>query len=235
MALALAVRPAAMGDAVRRFLLQRNVQGGKNFTLLLQDVQGGLQVEKDGGWIDATPVPGTFVINIGEILELASNGYLKATVHRVVTPPSGKDRLSVAFFFGADLKANVPVLTLPPELAAEAGGEDTDPDNPETPTPEEEASPYKADLREIFPFCIPFDLIHLLKVFDAEAEAPVFEFPLDIEMDNPWTGEKVVDYHHTFKLDMADYEPVIKILRIFQVIFFIIALMLITRQQMIKG
>lgn len=106
---------------------------------------------------------------------------------------------------------------------------------PENPTPEEEASPYKADLREIFPFCIPFDLIHLLKVFEADAEAPVFEFPLDIEMDNPWTGEKVVDYHHTFKLDMSDYEEVIKILRIFQVIFFIIALMLITRQQMIKG
>ena len=115
------------------------------------------------------------------------------------------------------------------------GGGSTDPDNPETPTPEQEASPYKADLKEIFPFCIPFDLIHLLKAFDAEAEAPVFEFPLDIEMDNPWTGEKVVDYHHTFELDMSDYEEVIKILRIFQVIFFIIALMLITRQQMIKG
>lgn len=117
------------------------------------------------------------------------------------------------------------------------GGGGTDPDNPNPtdPTPEEEASPYKADLREIFPFCIPFDLIHLLKVFEADAEAPVFEFPLDIEMDNPWTGEKVVDYHHTFKLDMSDYEEVIKILRIFQVIFFIIALMLITRQQMIKG
>ena len=106
---------------------------------------------------------------------------------------------------------------------------------PEDPTPEEEASPYKADLREVFPFCIPFDLIHLLKVFEANAEAPVFEFPLDIELDNPWTGEKVVDYHHTFELDMSDYEPVIKILRIFQVVFFIIALMLITRQQMIKG
>lgn len=106
---------------------------------------------------------------------------------------------------------------------------------PEDPTPEQEASPYKADLREVFPFCIPFDLIHLLKVFEADAEAPVFEFPLDIELDNPWTGEKVVDYHHTFELDMSDYEPVIKILRIFQVVFFIIALMLITRQQMIKG
>lgn len=112
-----------------------------------------------------------------------------------------------------------------------------DPDNPDNPdpTPEEEASPYKADLREVFPFCIPFDLIHLLKVFEADAEAPVFEFPLDIELDNPWTGEKVVNYHHTFELDMSDYEPVIKILRIFQVVFFIIALMLITRQQMIKG
>ena len=112
-----------------------------------------------------------------------------------------------------------------------------DPDNPDNPdpTPEQEASPYKADLREVFPFCIPFDLIHLLKVFEADAEAPVFEFPLDIELDNPWTGEKVVDYHHTFKLDMSDYEPVVKILRIFQVVFFIIALMLITRQQMIKG
>lgn len=111
---------------------------------------------------------------------------------------------------------------------------DPDPDNPD-PTPEEEASPYKTDLREIFPFCIPFDLIHLLKVFEAEPEAPVFKFPLDIELDNPWTGEKVVDYHHEFELDMSDYEPVIKILRIFLVIFFIVGLMMITRQHMIKG
>ena len=118
------------------------------------------------------------------------------------------------------------------------GSTSTDPNptgSPTEQTPEEAASPYKADLREVFPFCIPFDLIHLLKAFEAEAEAPVFEFPLDLELDNPWTGEKVVDYHHTFKLDMSDYEPVIKILRIFQVVFFIIALMLITRQQMIKG
>lgn len=131
-----------------------------------------------------------------------------------------------------------PTPSVTPAVVPDPGGDSgggTDPDNPETPTPEEEASPYKADLKDIFPFCIPFDLIHLLKVFEADAEAPVFEFPLDIELDNPWTGKKVVDYHHTFELDMSDYEPVIKILRIFQVVFFIIALMLITRQQMIKG
>lgn len=106
---------------------------------------------------------------------------------------------------------------------------------PEDPTPEEEASPYKADLREIFPFCIPFDLIHLFKVFDAEPEAPVFKFPLDLELDNPWTGEKVVDYHHEFEFDFSDYEDLIKLLRIIQIVAFITGLMMITRQQMIKG
>lgn len=106
---------------------------------------------------------------------------------------------------------------------------------PENPTPEEEASPYKADLREIFPFCIPFDLIHLFKVFDAEPEAPVFKFPLDLELDNPWTGEKVVDYHHEFEFDFSDYEDLIKLLRIIQIVAFITGLMMITRQQMIKG
>lgn len=117
------------------------------------------------------------------------------------------------------------------------GGGGTDPDNPDPtdPTPEEEASPYKADLREIFPFCIPFDLIHLFKVFDAEPEAPVFKFPLDLELDNPWTDEKVVDYHHEFEFDFSDYEDLIKLLRIIQIVAFITGLMMITRQQMIKG
>lgn len=70
-------------------------------TVLLQDVRSGLEVEGRNGWISAPPIPGTFVINIGEVLEMASNGYLKANVHRVISPPPGTDRLSVAFFFGA--------------------------------------------------------------------------------------------------------------------------------------
>ena len=99
-------------------------------TLLLQDDRGGLQVETPRGWIDVPPRPGTFVINIGELLELASDGFLRATMHRVVTPPSGVERLSAAFFLGARLDAVVPLLQLPPALAAHARGPERDPRNP---------------------------------------------------------------------------------------------------------
>jgi isopenicillin N synthase-like dioxygenase len=99
-------------------------------TILLQDEVAGLQVEGEDGWIDAPPARGTFVVNIGEILELASGGYLRANVHRVVSPPPGSERLSVAFFLGASLDASVPALALPPHLAAQARGLTQDPLNP---------------------------------------------------------------------------------------------------------
>lgn len=98
--------------------------------VLLRDAEAGLQVEAEDGWIDAPPIPGTFVINIGEILEVASNGFLRANVHRVVSPRAGTDRLSVAFFLGARLDSEVPLLSLPSHLAAEARGVTQDPLNP---------------------------------------------------------------------------------------------------------
>jgi len=99
-------------------------------SLIYQDDQGGLQVEGQGGWIDAAPRRDGFVVNIGELLELASDGYLRATVHRVVSPPAGRDRISLAFFLGARLDATVPALRLPPALAAQAAGYTRDPNNP---------------------------------------------------------------------------------------------------------
>lgn len=103
---------------------------GGFLTLLLQDDNKGLQVEYDGSWVNVDPLPGTLVVNIGELLELASNGYLRATVHRVVTPSAGVERISVPFFFSARLDATIPLLNLPEELAAEARGPASDPDNP---------------------------------------------------------------------------------------------------------
>ena len=100
-------------------------------SFLLQDHQPGLQVEVEPDrWIDAVPIAGAFVVNIGELLELASNGYLRATVHRVVSPPVGQQRLSIAFFLGAQLDAVVPVFQLPEHIARLAQGPASDPLNP---------------------------------------------------------------------------------------------------------
>ena len=100
-------------------------------SFLLQDHQTGLQVEiEEGRWIDALPRDNTLVVNIGELLELATNGYLRATVHRVLSPPEGSERLSIAFFLGAQLDAVVPLYPLPTALLREARGPASDPDNP---------------------------------------------------------------------------------------------------------
>jgi isopenicillin N synthase-like dioxygenase len=99
--------------------------------LLVQDDFGGLQVQSlEGEWLDATPLRGSFVFNIGEMLEVMTQGYLRATVHRVVSPPGDVDRYSVPFFLGPRLDAEMPVMPLPSELAAESRGVDQDPDNP---------------------------------------------------------------------------------------------------------
>ena len=100
-------------------------------SFLLQDQQAGLQVEiEEGRWIDALPRANTLVVNIGELLEVATNGYLRATVHRVLSPAEGRERLSIAFFLGAQLDAVVPLYPLPTALLREARGPASDPANP---------------------------------------------------------------------------------------------------------
>lgn len=91
--------------------------------LFVEPGKKGLQVDKDGTWVDARPVDGALVVNIGEMLEQATDGYLKATRHRVVSPAAGQgDRISVPYFFGPSLSAHFPAWPLPPELAAKARG-----------------------------------------------------------------------------------------------------------------
>lgn len=96
---------------------------------MVEPGKGGLQVEHDGGWIDVPAVPGAFVVNIGELLEFATDGYLRATRHRVVSPPPGETRLSVPFFFNPALDSTVPRIELPADLARRARGVTQDPDN----------------------------------------------------------------------------------------------------------
>ncbi len=98
--------------------------------LWVEPGKGGLQVQRDGEWVDATPVPGAFVVNIGEMLEYATQGYLIATNHRVVSPTYPDDRISVPFFFNPALDKRLPLIELPAELAGQATGVTQDPANP---------------------------------------------------------------------------------------------------------
>ncbi|KAF2137686.1 uncharacterized protein K452DRAFT_353383 [Aplosporella prunicola CBS 121167] len=72
------------------------------FTIVSQDSNGGLEVlNKAGKWIRANPVPGSFVINIGDCFMRQTNDFFVSTVHRVVNK-SGRERYSAPFFWGFD-------------------------------------------------------------------------------------------------------------------------------------
>jgi len=68
------------------------------FTILAQDANGGLEIRnKLGEWVAVPPIPGTFVVNVGEILKVWTDGVFSSTVHRVINR-SGRERYSIPFF-----------------------------------------------------------------------------------------------------------------------------------------
>lgn len=69
-------------------------------TLLLQDEVGGLEVRNRAGeWIRADPVPGSFVVNLGDMIPRITNGLYTSNFHRVMNRASARPRYSVATFF----------------------------------------------------------------------------------------------------------------------------------------
>ena len=75
-------------------------------TILLQDDAGGLEVKSGSRWISAPPVPGSFVCNIGDMLDRMTGGLFRSTPHRVRNP-AARGRLSFPFFFDPDFSARV--------------------------------------------------------------------------------------------------------------------------------
>ncbi|KAK3989039.1 Clavaminate synthase-like protein, partial [Cladorrhinum sp. PSN332] len=73
------------------------------FTILWQDDSGGLEVlTRQGQWLRAPPVEGTFVVNFADYMQRITNDKWVSTVHRVRNV-SGGERISIPFFFGFNL------------------------------------------------------------------------------------------------------------------------------------
>ena len=84
-------------------------------TVLLQDEVGGLQVHKDGQWYGVLPTKGAFVINIGDMMQVWSNDYYRAAMHRVLAMQN-RDRYSLPFFYNP--AASTRVSPLPCTISA---------------------------------------------------------------------------------------------------------------------
>lgn len=100
-------------------------------------------------------------------------------------------------------------------------GDDTDPDPDPVPgtDTDPEISDYKVELTGVFPFCIPFDFIALLRVLSAEPEAPRFALPVVIP---------ALDYEETFYIDMSIFDDAAAVMRTFEKISFLVFLMFAT-------
>ena len=75
-------------------------------TLLATDGSPGLEVRKrGGGWIPVSAPPGEFIINFGEMMEIWSEGRVKATPHRVIG--THHERVSIPLFFNPSVDTNI--------------------------------------------------------------------------------------------------------------------------------
>lgn len=91
-------------------------------TVLCQDEVGGLQIRLlDGEWVAVPPIPGTFVVNVGDLLERWSRRRYRSTPHRVINS-SGRERLSLVLAYDPDFETLIDPDTFP--------GGDEDPGDP---------------------------------------------------------------------------------------------------------
>lgn len=126
---------------------------------------------------------------------------------------------------GDDVYTNVGVTDIPSTGEDVKDSEATDEDAKEETVDQSviatlpDSASKAGDITKYFPFCIPFDLVSMIKGMQAEQKPPVWNFKFYF---------KTIDYTFEVTVDMSDYEKYIKIFRAGLVIFYVIILMLIT-------
>ena len=92
-------------------------------TILRQDDAGGLQVKSKSEWVAAPPLPGSFICNIGDMLDRMTGGLYRSTPHRARNA-AGRDRLSFPFFFDPNFDAEIKPIDLPDDRFIESDRRD---------------------------------------------------------------------------------------------------------------
>jgi isopenicillin N synthase-like dioxygenase len=95
--------PAVVGAALPGQYRKGPHSDWGSLTILYQDGTGGLEVldRRSGGWVDVPALPGTYVVNIGDLMATWTNDMWRSTKHRVRVPPEsrrGQRRISIPFF-----------------------------------------------------------------------------------------------------------------------------------------
>jgi isopenicillin N synthase-like dioxygenase len=87
------------------------------FTVLAQDDNGGLEIRnRDNDWVAVPPIEGTFVVNVGEVMKVWTDGIFSSTLHRVINR-SGRERYSIPFFMYPSYDALIKPLMKNPDPA----------------------------------------------------------------------------------------------------------------------
>ncbi|CAL5081721.1 unnamed protein product [Urochloa decumbens] len=103
--------------------LRAHTDAGGIILLFQDDRVGGLQLLKGGDWVDVPPTRHSIVVNLGDQLEVITNGRYKSVVHRVVAQPDG-NRMSIASFYNPGSDAVIfPAPALVKDEDAAAGAE----------------------------------------------------------------------------------------------------------------
>ena len=126
-----------------------------------------------------------------------------------------------------DMVDNIPIVgELPNPVEPEPAPEEPIP----TPTPPSALDGYILDgLTDVFPFCLPFDFIDFIDVLSAEPQAPKFTLPIPVPDGKGGFNMDGIE------VDFSQFDYLARIFRLGETLVFIVGLILVTRQKMIRG
>lgn len=158
------------------------------------------------------------------------------------TPPAPKPGQSVLYkpFPNAPDKGLEDIIADVPEAIASSNFKPATPTVIDTPTPEppptpevpptvnpnpdveapEDVAPYTVKIGEVFPFCIPFDVYHMVTMFDAEPEAPHAKW----EFSLPWSPQE----QYKVEWDLKEFDTLAELCRKLELVLFCVGLAVVT-------